>query len=168
MQFFTATINSWQKLLADDRFKDIIVDSLEWFHTQNRAAINGFIIMPNHIHLLWTSLGNIDAPQNENALIKFTAHEFKKIMIRTNDKRLNDYISTQHDREFHFWERRSRTIDVMSRKIAEQKLDYMHANPLQARWNLVSRAEDYSYSSARYYLLNKASFTFLKHYMDCI
>ena len=79
---------------------------------------------------------------------------------------LNYYVSTQKDRQFHFWERRSRTIEVMSRLIAEQKLDYIHINPILGRWRLASSPEEYFYSSASYYLFNKNSFSFITHYMD--
>ena len=81
---------------------------------------------------------------------------------------LQEFISTQSDREYHFWERRSRTIDIASRKIAEQKLDYIHQNPLQEKWKLAEQPEDYFYSSAKFYLKNKNDFSFLTHYMDYI
>ncbi|MEO6167647.1 MAG: hypothetical protein ABIO46_15925, partial [Chitinophagales bacterium] len=67
MYFFTATINSWKPLLSNDSYKQIIIDSLDWFHTNKRAAINGFVIMPNHFHLLWTALGKFKAKENEDA-----------------------------------------------------------------------------------------------------
>ena len=50
MFFFTATINSWQNLLEEITFKKIILDSLHFMHHEKRAQINGFVIMPNHIH----------------------------------------------------------------------------------------------------------------------
>lgn len=168
MQFFTATINSWKTLLYDDKIKDIIVHSLNWFHLNKKAAVHAFVIMPNHIHLLWTALNNNHAWKNEEALIKFTAHEFKKYLLKNDEDRLNEFISTQSDREYHFWERRSKTIDIESRKIAEQKLDYIHDNPLQEKWKLTETPEDYYYSSAKYYLLNENEFSFLEHYAEYI
>lgn len=56
----------------------------------------------------------------------------------------------------------------MSRSIAEQKLDYIHLNPLSGRWKLVSYAEDYHYSSAKFYILNRSPFSFITHYSDYI
>jgi putative transposase len=55
--FWTATINQWQKLLGEDVYKDVIIDSLEYL--SNAGKIDVFvpiaigIIMPNHIHLIW-------------------------------------------------------------------------------------------------------------------
>ena len=52
-QFFTATILEWKKLLAPDKYKDIIMESLKFLVTNKRIILNGFVIMPNHIHLIW-------------------------------------------------------------------------------------------------------------------
>lgn len=167
MLFFTATINSWKHLLKDDDMKVIVILSLQWFHEQKKATINGFVIMPNHIHLLWQPLNESEA-KNEFALLSFTAHQFKKKLMQTNVNLLNDFLSTQVDREYHFWERRSRTIEVMSRKIAEQKLDYIHNNPLQEKWKLALQPEEYLFSSASYYQTGIDNYGFLTHYQEII
>ena len=52
-QFFTATILEWKKLLTPDKYKDIIIHSLTFLVNNNRMFIYGFVIMPNHIHLIW-------------------------------------------------------------------------------------------------------------------
>ncbi len=160
MFFFTATINSW-KLVFNDVYKKIVTDSLQWLQDTKRARIHGFIVMPNHIHLLWSPYPYYDVAKIENMLLSFTAHAFKKQLALNDPGMLNEYVSTQHDRKYHFWERRSRTIEVMSRAIVLQKLDYMHLNPISGRWCLVSLPEQYNFSSARFYLLNEKSFPFL-------
>ncbi len=52
--FFTATINNWQRLLTYDLHKQIIVDSLRHCVKEERIMLHGFVIMPNHIHLILT------------------------------------------------------------------------------------------------------------------
>jgi putative transposase len=163
MYFFTATINSWQSLLEEITFKKIILDSLYFMHHQKRAQINGFVIMPNHIHLLWTPIGNNEEELNENALLSFTAHQFKNKLKLLHPEQLKNYVSTQNDREYHFWERRPRTIEVLSRKIAEQKLEYIHSNPCHERWNLAPEPSMYYYSSAALYETELDDFKFLTH-----
>jgi len=54
--FFTATINSWQSLLEDDAFKEIVIESLEYMCKPKRIALYSYVVMPNHIHLLFTLL----------------------------------------------------------------------------------------------------------------
>jgi putative transposase len=52
-QFFTATILDWKPLLKEDNFKDIIVNSLRFLVETKRVKVLSFVIMPNHLHLIW-------------------------------------------------------------------------------------------------------------------
>ncbi|MEO8146808.1 MAG: transposase [Bacteroidia bacterium] len=168
MFFFTATINSWKPLFEEDEMKSIATTSLLWFHQNKRALISGFVIMPNHIHLLWQPVNEFTESANEFALLSFTGHAFKKQLTKNNPALLSEYISTQNDRDYHFWERRPRTIEMMSRKIAEQKLDYIHNNPCQGNWNLAEQPVVYRFSSAKYYETGIDDFGFMTRYTDLI
>lgn len=89
--------------------------------------------MPNHIHLLWTINNHYQVNEVENTLLKFTGHQFKKFMVEQNNELLSNYISTQGDRTYHFWERRARSIEIKSKEIAIQKLNYIHNNPIKEK-----------------------------------
>ncbi len=168
MWFFTATINSWKPLLKEDEIKNIVVDSMQWHCDQQRALIHGFVIMPNHIHIVWTSTLKAEHWQNGTSLLKNTGHEFKKYLKQNNPNQLLQFQSTQADRAYHFWERRPRSIEILNRDIAWQKLSYMHRNPIQDKWKLCQYPEDYKYSSAGFYHKEDKSFSFLTHFMDYI
>jgi putative transposase len=47
-----------------------------------------------------------------------------------------------------------------------QKLNYIHLNPLQERWNLAERPEEYHWSSAKFYDNGVDDFGFITHFMD--
>ena len=81
---------------------------------------------------------------------------------------MKNYISTQNDRAYHFWERRARTIKIKSKEIAIQKLNYIHNNPVQVKWKLVSLLEEYQFSSAKYYVCLDSEFDFVIHFNDFI
>jgi REP element-mobilizing transposase RayT len=168
MYFFTASINSWQNLLINHDIKKIVTDSLSWLSKENRVYIHGFVIMPNHIHLLWTINNKYQVNEIENTLLKFTGHEFKKYLVAQKSELLNNYISTQADRSYHFWERRARTIEVKSKEIVIQKLNYIHNNPIQEKWKLELTPEKYRFSSAKYYLGLNTEFDFMVHFNDFI
>ena len=51
--FWTATINQWQKLLLPDSYKDVIISSLEYLSNERKIDLFAFVIMPNHLHLIW-------------------------------------------------------------------------------------------------------------------
>ena len=51
--FWTATINQWQKLLLEDRYKEVVISSLAYLSNAGKIDVYAFVIMPNHIHLIW-------------------------------------------------------------------------------------------------------------------
>lgn len=139
---------------------------MKWLVNNNKVKIHAFVIMPNHIHILWSPL---DISYDVAASFKsFTASMIRKYLFKYNKGILNLYISTQNDREFQFWKRRSKSVKMMSRTIAAQKVEYIHKNPLQDKWKLVRFPEYYYYSSASFYLEDKTYFSFLTRYEDWI
>jgi REP element-mobilizing transposase RayT len=50
--FWTLTIYEWKKLLEQDKYKTIIIDSLQKLVMNKMISVYGFVIMPNHIHLI--------------------------------------------------------------------------------------------------------------------
>jgi hypothetical protein len=51
--FFTATILEWKHLLKQDKYKDIVVDSISYLVKCKRVEAYGVVIMNNHLHLIW-------------------------------------------------------------------------------------------------------------------
>ncbi|MBL0146660.1 MAG: transposase [Chitinophagaceae bacterium] len=162
MFFWTATINNWQNLLFQNQYKDIIINSLQYLSNNNKIDVFAFVIMPNHIHLIWQTkeMNGKETPQG--SFLKYTAHEFKKLLIANNDNSLKNYAVTATNKNFEFWQRDSLAIHLKSKEVAYQKLDYIHANPLSGKWQLVKDMCDYKYSSAQYYEQGVKTFPFLK------
>lgn len=160
IEFFTATCLNWQNLLLPDKRKQIVMDSLKFLVTENRIWLYGFVIMPNHIHLLWRKQNAWVNKNIQQMFLKFTAQQIKFDLKDSNNfEELEKYKSTQHDREYHFWERRAYKATMYTRKVAEQKLNYIHYNPVKAR--LCADSVEYVYSSARYYELNEDQWGFI-------
>ncbi len=53
LYFWTATIHNWNPVLEPDYRKDILIKSLRWLKENELADIYYYVIMPNHIHLIW-------------------------------------------------------------------------------------------------------------------
>ena len=163
-QFFTATILEWKHLLKDDEFKDIIIDSLLFLKKEQSIVVYGFVIMPNHIHLIWQIQDGFKQEKIQMRFLKFTAQQMKFRLLDTNNKKLENYLVGAKDRQYQFWERNPLSVDLWSPKVFIQKLDYIHNNPLQEKWRLVEFPEDYRYSSARFYETGYDEFGLLTHH----
>ena len=54
--FWTSTIVDWKQLLKQDKYKEIIIGSLKTLVERECIRVYGFVLMPNHIHLIWELL----------------------------------------------------------------------------------------------------------------
>ena len=164
--FWTITIKNWIHLLQTDDYKNIIIESLQWLCEKELIHIYGYVIMPNHLHLLWSQLKMNGKEFPKNSFEKFTSHQFKLKLQKENPGELKQFVVDASDRNFNFWQRDPLAIKILNREMALQKLDYMHYNPLQEHWKLCNSPEEYRYSSASFYEKGEDEFKILTHYMD--
>lgn len=59
-----------------------------------------------------------------------------------------------------------RIVSYNNEQTLLQKLDYIHRNPMQEKWNLAATPEEYRYSSAKFYMSGIDEFQFLTHWQD--
>ena len=163
-QFFTATILEWKHLLKEDKYKEVIINSVTFMVREKRVKIYGFVIMPNHLHFIWQILTGYTLDAVQRNFLKFTAQQIKFDLLKTNTSLLKKFKVNAKDREYQFWERRPLSVDLYSPKVFNQKLQYIHNNPIQEKWQLCKYPEEYWYSSARFYNSGKDDWGFLSHY----
>lgn len=102
------------------------------------------------------------------SFIKFTSHKFLEKLRQKNKAELQPYEVEWISRKHNFWQKDSLAIELFTEKVFLQELNYIHDNPLQEKWKLVSVPEDYFYSSAKFYFTGgiQNDFAFLQHYYD--
>ena len=161
-QFYTATIHNWQHLLANDKHKDIIVDSLKFLVAEKRIELNAFVIMSNHIHLIWQAMFGFSPSDIQSSFMKYTAQQLKNSLTKNNTDTLASFKVNKYNRDYQFWKRDSLGIELISPAVFEQKLNYIHDNPVKA--GLCINPEDYYYLSAKFYHDGTDSFGILTHY----
>lgn len=164
--FWTATINNWYKLLAENVAKQIVIDSLTYLSEKQKITVYGFVIMPNHIHLIW-QIHELNGKETaQGSFLKFTAHAFKKYLQQNNPNFLQLFRVNASNKSFEFWQRDSLAFELTQRETAIQKLEYIHNNPIAEKWQLASCREEYHFSSALFYYNGTNNFGFLKHLLD--
>jgi putative transposase len=159
--FWTATIKNWKHLLGNDEFKSVIIDSLKELVAREKIAVYAFAIMPNHIHLIWEMRALNGKEMPHASFNKFTAHQFQELLRQNHPKLLEPFKVEELERKYRFWQRNALAILMDSREKVFQKIEYIHNNPLQEKWNLVKEPEDYKWSSAKFYETGIDDFFFL-------
>ncbi|MFN0082381.1 MAG: transposase [Ferruginibacter sp.] len=144
----------WKHLLKEDKYKNVIVDSLKFLVPQ-------YCGMPNHLHIIWQAKGKKNLQEIQNSFIKHTSKEFKKLLEKDNN--LQAYEVDAIDRKYNFWQRDSLNVELFTAVVFHQKLNYIHYNPVKA--NLCDLPEDYHFSSAMFYEKAVDHFGFLENYL---
>jgi REP element-mobilizing transposase RayT len=170
-QFFTATCLDWKQLLRPDKYKNLITDSMQFLVEKNRVIIYGFVIMINHLHIIWQMCAGINRSSLQRDFLKFTAQMMKRDLQRNHLQTLSQLLVNAKDRKYQFWERNALSVDIWSERVLEQKLKYIHENPVRA--GLCRFPEEYKYSSALFYKTGidnlragKTRWRFLTHYRE--
>ena len=164
--FWTDTIKNWRTLLEEDHFKEIIIECWRELVKRRKIAIYGFVIMPNHLHVVWEMLEKNGKEMPHASFNKFTSHQFLENLRLKSPASIDQYKEDGPERLHRFWQRDPLAVMMGSRKMMEQKLEYIHLNPLQEKWNLANRPEDYKWSSAGFYERGEDEFNIVTHYMD--
>ena len=113
--------------------------------------------MSNHVHLI---IGTKDKPM-EDILRDVKRHTSKKIVEAINEnpqESRKEWMmklfekagrDNPNNENFQFWQQGNHPIELWSGKVIDQKLNYLHNNPVVAGW--VDEPAHYLYSSARDY-----------------
>ena len=146
--YFTANILEWKHLLKPNKFKDIIISSLDYLVQERRIKLFGFVIMTNHIHLVWQVQQGYHPKDVQLSFMKFTAQMIIKELRNNHPKVLEKFLIKASDRKYQIWERNPLSISLWNQNVFKQKMDYIHNNPVAA--GLCQFASDYHYSSASF------------------
>jgi putative transposase len=103
---------------------------------------------------------------SQNSFEKFTAKSLVTKMKQQNDPELKNYEVRASDRKYNIWLSDPLAVRIFSKEMAEEKLDYVHNNPLQSQWNLCKVPDEYRFSSAAFYLSGRNEFNLVTNIMN--
>lgn len=164
--FWTDTIKDWRTLMDNDTYKNIIIECWRELVIRKKILIYGFVIMPNHLHVLWEMIDTNGKEMPYTSFNKFTSHQFLDKLRKVSPEEIIGYKENDGERNHRFWKRDPLAICMDSKNKIEQKLDYIHLNPLQEKWSLVNKPEDYKWSSARFYETGMDEFGIVTDYRE--
>jgi putative transposase len=165
MHFITCSCYRRMPLLNDDRIKQTFLAVLEETRQKHGFRVHGYVIMPEHFHLLIGEPETGDPGTVMQVLKQRVSHQGLKIlhpnkitkMIRSS-RHPHPTLSpkTRKDgapKNPQFWQTRFYDFNVWSRAKKVEKLKYMHRNPVKC--GLVARPEDWIWSSFRHYAVGE-------------
>jgi len=149
IHFVTFSCYKRRRCLESERAKRIVIGHLGSLLAQQNGMCLGYVIMPNHVHaMVWfPETGQLSLFMNKWK--SQSSHALKELY----QIRFPRYCSQINDTD-PFWQARYYGFNIWSYGKFEEKLRYMHENPVKA--DLVDHPGDWPWSSARWYLQRKS------------
>lgn len=154
MYFVSFSVINWIDLFIRKDYKEILLNSIQFCQQTKDLELYGWCIMTSHVHLIIGTKGNL--MQNiMRDLKRHTSEELHKAIVNNNRESRKEWLLWMMERSakknniksgFQLWQPESHPIELSTNKIAHQKLNYIHNNPVEA--GFVMKAEDWLYSSA--------------------
>ena len=156
LHFLTMAVVDWVDLFTRPVYKNIIADSFNYCIKKKGLILHSYCIMPSHVHIIANSK---DVALNEiiRDFKKFTSKAFiKAIKSESESRRIwllkkFEFAARRIERGVNHkvWKDGFHPIELSDNKMMDQKLEYIHQNPVVDGY--VYKAEDLIYSSARVY-----------------
>jgi putative transposase len=132
LHFITFSCTRKRSILGTPEARTKFVEILEQTRQKYLFQINGYVVMPTHVHLLLS--------EPETSPLSLAIQILKQRFSRTRT-------------EDHVWEPRYYDFNVFTQRKRIEKLRYMHRNPVKA--GLVENPEDWQWSSYHAYAHNE-------------
>ena len=150
LHFITCSCYRRFPLLASARSRDRFLSILEQTRQRYRFVVVGYVVMPEHVHLLLTE-PEVGTPSTVMQVLKQRAAYVLLPRRKRIDRRQRKLFDEEPRRAF--WQARFYDFNVWTTKKRVEKLRYMHRNPVKR--GLVESPEQWRWSSYRHYLLDE-------------
>ena len=153
--FVSFTVVEWIDVFTRNEYKDILLESLRYCQQAKGMEIYAWCIMTNHIHLIFSSTKAEKPELILGSFKQFTSKSLVKAIQENPQESRKEWLLKQFEeagkkssnvKQYQFWRHDNKPIELWSNKVIDEKLNYIHNNPVEE--GLVFRAEQYVYSSA--------------------
>jgi putative transposase len=154
LYFVSFSVVGWLDVFTRRCYQDILVESLIFCQKRKQLKIYCYCIMPSHVHFITYS---------ENGEISNTLRDFKSFTARKllhtieehpqesrKEWMLNTFCfygkNSPQKQAMQFWKHDNHPFYLYSNKMIQQKVDYIHYNPVEA--GFVNQPTEWRLSSA--------------------
>ncbi len=155
--FISFAVVYWIDLFTREEYFNCLTTSLEHCRKTKGMELYGYCIMPSHVHLIFRSVVG-----DPSGLIRdfkgYTSRQLLKLIEEHPQESRKEWMLWMFERagkknsnvkHRHLWQQNNKPIEIWSTKVFEQKLNYIHNNPVET--GFVTNPIDWKYSSARNY-----------------
>ena len=167
--FVTFTIVGWIDVFSREMYKEKMLESLNLCIQKKGLVAYAWIIMTNHVHLIISSHDNKIA-EIVRDIKKFTSRQIIELIAQNPKESRKEWMlnifsfvgkGNKSNTNFQFWKQDYHPIELNTTEILEQRLLYLHENPVRS--GLVWEPWHYKYSSAIDYYTTENGLLKIEH-----
>ena len=159
--FVTFSVVGWVDVFSREQYKEIVVESLRYCTEHKGLTLHAWVIMTNHLHLIISSK-TARLEDLVRDIKKFTSKQIIHAIRENPEESRKEWMlnlfrftgsGNKNNKEFQFWKQDYHPVELATNEMLEQRLQYLHENPVRS--GLVWEAWHYKYSSAIDYYTNE-------------
>jgi REP element-mobilizing transposase RayT len=149
--FVSFAVQGWVDVFTRNEYKNILVENLDYCQKYKGIEIFAWprvLGVSNHVHLIIRAQQGFKLQNILRDFKKYTSKAIKNSITENIQESRKEWLLKQFETPdgFRFWHGDNKPIELWSNSVIDQKIDYIHQNPVEE--GLVFKAEDYVYSSA--------------------
>ena len=153
--FVTFAVVEWVDVFKRSIYADIVIDSLKHCQNNKGLVIYGWCLMSNHTHMIISTKEGFNLSDTLRDFKKFTSTRIIKAMEENAHESRRNWMlwlfksageKNNKNKRYQFWWQSNQPKELETNEFKQQKLDYIHNNPVEA--GVVREAHEYNYSSA--------------------
>jgi REP element-mobilizing transposase RayT len=152
--FVTLTVVGWIDVFTRNEYCEEIIRNLEYCRTHKKLRVYAYCIMSSHIHLI---VANDDGHLSDilRDFKSYTAKRIIKLITDNPQESRKEWLlylfkffakNSVQNKEYQFWQKTSYPVELISNSVFDQKVNYIHRNPMAAM--IVNDESAFVYSSA--------------------
>ncbi len=160
IHFITFSVVEWVDIFTRPCYADILIETLRYCTKQKGLVLYGWVIMPNHVHIIARSQSETQGLSDLlRDLKKYSSMQILKLLIANPLESRKGWMidlfsgkgrqNVRNKGNWQFWNQENHPEELHSEAWLVQKLNYIHENPVRA--GLVWEPHHYRYSSAADY-----------------
>lgn len=144
----------WIDVFVREVYFNAILESLEFSRINKGFQLYAYCIMPSHMHMIFS-----DKNANPGKLLgefkTFTSKKIHKLIEENPQESRKEWIlwmmekagkKNSNVKNRQFWQQHNKPIELWSNEVIDQKIDYIHNNPVEA--GFVTEPHYWKYNSA--------------------
>ncbi len=156
--FVSFAVVKWIDVFTRNEYKDIVIDNLQFNQKEKGMEIYAWCLMTNHVHLVFKSTKGIKPAILLGNFKRFTSKAILSTIKENPRESRREWLLEQFEKaglkssnvsKYQFWRHDNKPIELWSNKVIDEKINYIHNNPVEE--GIVYKPEEYIYSSARDY-----------------